>query len=483
MSALTTAEWLAFVWVALWVGALLTAPSVLLQRQGRPLSAVSWLFAMFALPPLALLAWWLFGRTYLSRRRLMRRHAARTFSLQLIAARGRLASPRDPGSALLNVVALPPVLRDWVFPPSGGNSAKLLIGGRVAYDAWERAILEASHHVHMLFYIWRDDSVGRRFRDLLVSRARAGVEVRVLYDDVGSLSLPRSFFRPLEAAGGRASSFMPVRLGMKRPLFHFRNHRKLVVADGIAGFVGGLNVGEEYLLWKDVAVEIRGPGVDQIQAVFADDWHFATGEDMKPAAYFGRWQNDAALDESQCAHDVSCATVASGPVEELNAMKEVLFLAVTCAKSRVWITTPYLIPDAALTTALRAAAYRGLDVRVMVPAQSDVLLVRHAARAFYPELLSAGIRIFEYDGMVHTKAVLFDEDMTLIGSANLDTRSFRLNFELSCFLEACTVNQGLSEQFARDLSRCREIDMGLLGLRSWGERVVDAAAHLLSPLL
>ena len=460
------------------------------------MSAVSWLFAMFALPPLALLAWWLFGRTYLSRRRLMRRHAARTFSLQLVAARGRLASPRDPGSALLNVVALPPVSRDWVFPPSGGNCAKLLIGARDAYDAWERAILEARHHVHMLFYIWRDDSMGRRFRDLLVSRAREGVEVRVLYDDVGSLSLPRSFFRPLDAAGGRASSFMPVRLGMKRPLFHFRNHRKLIVADGIAGFVGGLNIGEEYLLWKDVAVEIRGPGVDQIQAVFADDWHFATGEDMKPAAYFGRWQNAEAPAGLVCgrrpaggqtgaysARNVSCATVASGPVEELNAMKEALFLALTCAKSRVWITTPYLIPDGALTTALRAAAYRGLDVRVMVPAQSDVLLVRRAARAFYPELLSAGIRIFEYDGMVHTKAVVFDEDMTLIGSANLDTRSFRLNFELSCFLEARAINQGLSELFARDLSRCREIDMGLLGLRSWGERVVDAAAHLLSPLL
>ncbi len=485
----TLPEPLSVAWTASWLLALATVPNVLLQRRGRPTAALAWLFALFALPPVTLLAWWLLGRTHLQRRRKRRRRATETLARQLAEARHRAGCERPPLPDALLAVSLPEDVAEAVFPASGGNRVELLVDAERAYPAWEEAIAAAKHHVHALFYIWNDDATGRRLRDLLVERARAGVEVRLLVDDVGSPAARRGFFRPLTEAGGQVARFLPLRPWGSTPVINFRNHRKLLVVDGQVAFVGGINVGDEYYEWHDLAVALRGPAVDQVQEVFADDWFFQVGEELASEAYFGRWSHTGACcagassPDGAAAEAVGVATVASGPVQQLNAIREMLLLAVARTRQRLWITTPYLIPDPGTVAALRTAAYRGVDVRIMVPADSDVPLVRRAARAFYPALLGAGVRIFEYEGMTHAKAVVFDDELCLVGSANMDNRSFRLNFEASCFLASERLTDRLAARYEENLRRCREVHAEALERLPWGDQVLDAAAHLLSPLL
>jgi cardiolipin synthase len=458
--------------VGVTVLAILTAPSVLLQRQGRPTAALSWLLALFAVPYLAVPAWWLIGRTHLQIRKRRRHHASAAFSRGLASLRIRPRAEIAPGA--FPVVRLPPGVQRAVFPPSASNTTRLLVDGAAAFDAWERAIRGAREHVHLLFYIWQRDETGRRMLDALVDAAERGLEVRVLYDALGTPSGKRIFAK-LVRAGGRAEPFMPMKFENFGPSFNFRNHRKLVIADGRVAFTGGINVGDEYLDWHDLAVELRGPAVDQAQEVFADDWFFATGEDLADPKYFERYEEDG--------DGVSCAIVASGPTERINATRDMVFVAMVEAKERLWIMTPYLIPDPAMMLALRMACYRGVDVRLLVPGRSDVWLVRRASRAFYPELAESGVKIFEYPGMLHAKAMIVDDKLAMVGSANMDTRSFRLNFEIACFLASGEFNQELATVFARDVAKSREIRAEDLGRRALPSRVIDAAAHHHSPVL
>lgn len=462
-----------------WIAAAATVPSVLLQRQGRPNAALAWMFALFAMPPVTLLAWWLFGHSHLKRKRLRRRRALQEIDPLMRDQVGRLPEPESAADRLLAAVTLPAGLQEAIFPPSGGNAATLLLEPGRTYDVWEAAIRRAGHHIHLIYYIWQDDDTGRRFRDLLVERARRGVRVRLLYDGVGSARLPRSFFDPLRQVGGQAECFMPIHFMVRRPMINFRNHRKLLIVDGVVGFIGGINVGDEYLRWQDLGVKIEGPGVDQLQEIFHDDWYFVSRENLTDSGCFGRWVKHV----PSAAPDVSCATIASGPDQRFNAIREMLFLAVTQCRQRLWLMTPYLVPDSALVMALRSAAYRGVDVRIMVPAQSDVPLVQRASRAFYPDLVDAGVRVYEYHGMLHAKSLLFDDDLLLIGSANMDTRSFRLNFEASTFLASRRLNRELAAYFDQRLDQCLAVDVDVQRRRSGWERLVDSAAHLLSPLL
>lgn len=471
-------------WVLAWlptifgVLALLSVPSVLLQRQGRPQAALSWLFAMFAVPYLTVPAWWFAGRTHLKRRKARRQHATARFTGALAGTRTR---PPPKLSGVFPVLDLPAELRLAIYPPSAGNRTKLLVDGAAAYDAWERAIDEARDHVHLLFYIWNHDATGKRLVAALRAAVARGVEVRVLYDDVGT-SGGRRTFSELVRDGGQARAFMPLRFRFFGPEINFRNHRKLLVVDGRKAFLGGINVGDEYLGWHDVAVQVEGPAVDQAQEVFCDDWFFTTDENLAAPRYFGCWEQ-AAADPVEPGGDVDCAIVASGPGEVVNATRELVFMAITEARRRLWIMTPYLILDSALVLALRAARYRGADVRVVVPARSDIWLIRRASRAFYPDLVSAGIRVFEYPGMVHAKAMLIDEHLTMVGSANMDTRSFRLNFELTGFFASDRLNESLRVVCEADFAKSREVRREEISERASFTRMVDAAAHLLSPIL
>jgi len=474
--------WIALLGITAQILALISVPSVLLQRRRSPLSALSWILTLFLLPYVGLFLWWAIGRTHLRRKRRKRRSASSQFTRRMDALRDDLPEVPSPEWELLPIKRLPHDLLLWVFRPSSGNRVELLVDGPAVYPAMEQAIRQARHHVHLLFYTWSPDETGRRFRDLVAEKARQGVQVRLLYDAVGSATTPNRFMRPLSEAGGKVAVFHPTKFFRRLPHFNFRNHRKLVLVDGEVAFVGGLNIADCYAHdWHDLAVELRGPVFDQLQEVFLDDWFDATEENLVDPSYFGRWADPPSPPREDGA---DCAVVASGPHMEYNIYRDAFFLAITQARRRIWITTPYFIPDIALQTALRTAVYRGVDVKLLVPGRSDAPPVQWAGRSYFPSLLEAGVEIYEYQPeILHAKDVVFDDDVSVVGSANMDIRSFRLNFELSVFVRDTRLTGELAELFQRNLGRSRQIRLADVQQQSYAVQLAQSVANLLSPLL
>jgi cardiolipin synthase len=447
--------------------ALLTIPSVLLQRQGRPRAAMSWLLILFAVPAFGVALWWAFGRTTFDRKKRRRVEMARAFVERYGPPHTEIGTPFDG--------LLPPqALGDAIFT-SSGNHVELLFDGPSAFPAMEDAIRNAKRTVHVMFYIFRNDATGRRIRDLLAERARAGVEVRVLVDAWGTPRFTGSFSNPLREAGAKVAAFLPSHfMPLLAPRFNFANHRKMLVVDDSVAFIGGMNVGDEYALeWRDVMAKLKGPSVRALDHVFLDDWFFATGDD----------ESRAEVDDGLPRGDVACAVVASGP-DRQSFIHDAYFMLFTHAEERIWLVTPYFIPSDPIATALRTAAGHGVDVRVLVPLTSDIGVIKHAARSYYPELLAAGVRIYEYEGpMLHAKTFVVDQNISSVGSANVDARSFRLNFEISCFVEDRAKNLQIAEWYEDLLADSHEVTLAETESRSTGEKLLESAAHLLSPML
>ena len=462
-------------------GALLLAissiPSVLMQRRGRPTAALSWILALMSVPPLGIVLWWLFGRRHLERRKRRKRRAHAAIAQRLSTLRDELDEAPASEAAARPFLKLPPDLADSVFEPSSGNAVEML-DSHDAFAVMERDIRAAENHVHALFYIWKNDETGRQFCDALIAKAKEGKEVRVLCDAIGSPVMATRFSRPLRKAGVEVARFLPPQWFSKSPRVNFRNHRNILVVDGKIGVIGGFNIADEYRKsWRDMGIRIQGPAVDQLQEIFADDWYYATDNDLAAANYFGCWTPVK-------GPGASCATIASGPDAKQSAIHDAIFMAINQCHERLFIMTPYFIPTRALQAAMRAAIYRGVDVRILLPANSDVAVVRYAARSYYADLLDIGVRIYEYQPtMLHAKVTVFDHDLVLVGSANLDSRSFRLNFEASTFVADEALNEQISARFLGDLENSKEVMLDELLARPWHSKLVDATAQLLSPLL
>jgi cardiolipin synthase len=465
--------------------ALLTIPSVLIRRRGHPTAALAWLLALLAVPLAGVVLWWGIGRTHLVRKR--RRRVSAHLEITRGLADVRAGTGRQEMVELLPLHRVPVEEAVSVFPPVSGNRVEVLVDGAAVYEAIERAVIAARHHVHFLFYAWRADSTGRRLLEAVVGAARHGVQVRVLCDALGSWGLSRRFLAPLVDAGGRVAFFMPTRFLRRSLTLNFRNHRKLVVVDGRVGYTGGVNIGDEYTKnWRDLGVMLSGPVVAQLQEVFADDWFFATGENLAAADFFAAaGMRPPEGERSQPAWtEAVCAIVAGGPDTRFSTTHDSLFIAINRARRRILITTPYLVPGPAMLAALRTAAFRGVDVQLLVPRRSDVPFTYLAGRSYYPDLLSGGVRVFEYlKGTLHSKLWLFDDDLSVVGSANLDTRSFRMNFEISCWILARAVNERLAALFVEDRSASEEVTIESVQGAGRVQQLKEAVVNLLSPLL
>jgi cardiolipin synthase len=454
--------------------ALLTAPSILLGRRGRPLAALSWLFATIALPVVGPAAWWLIGRTGFARPKRRRSRRALEFA-QRRAATLNLEVDQN--------WRVPHAARQAIFRTQS-NCARVLAKGPAAFAAMEASLRSATTSIHALYYIWSDDETGNRWFDLLIERARAGVCVRILLDHIGSADCNPLKIDALRAAGGSVAFFMvPNFWSLGRPTFNFRNHRKILVIDHQVAYTGGMNVGDEYAgPWKDVHVEICGPAVEVLEDVLLDDWYFATQEYIEPATTGESEQNPARCEVNAVACD--CTVVASGPDDEQPWMHDAFFRAIVGATRRIWIATPYFIPSESIVTALRTARARGVDVRVMVPRKNDILAVQWASRAYYGGLVDSGVRIFEFEtAMNHAKVVVVDESVCTVGSANVDPRSFRLNFEVGVFFESQQLTHELANWFEEHLRSSHEITREQVKATPPQIAMLQALAHLFSPML
>ncbi len=386
-----------------------------------------------------------------------------------------------------------------LFPFTTGNTARLLIDGTSTFEAIFAAIDHAQSYLLVQFFIIRDDSLGRQLVDRLAAKARQGVKVRLIFDEVGCVRLPYKFFAALRQAGGQVHAFNTSRGWRNRFQINFRNHRKIVIADGTLAYVGGHNVGEEYRgksprfgPWRDTHVELRGPAVATVQWSFLEDWHWAAGEILDlplghlPAATDSPDNPESNIENQKSKiENPSCAALAipTGPADDI-AICTLMFLAViSAAKTRLWVTSPYFVPDETVYDALQLAALRGVDVRIMLPAKPDHVLVYLSSFSFLESAERVGVKFYRYQaGFLHQKVMLIDDDLAAVGTANLDNRSMRLNFELTVFFADRPFAAEVARMLEEDFQHCQRATPGDLGRRRLPFQIAVRIARLLSPI-
>lgn len=461
-------------WVAVAIAALdLLAVGRALVRGHGVASTFAWILGILAFPGVGAIA-------YLS---LANPGVRRTVSKKVAAS-----STRDVSADLTaeagddRVIRLAEELTG--LPATAGNRVELLVEDERAFASIEAEIRKAEQFIWAEYYIVRNDETGRRFLDLLAERARAGVHVRLLYDAVGSMRLDASRLRAIRDAGGLVASFLPVNPFRRRWAVHLRNHRKLIVVDGVHAFTGGMNVGDEYSgrsrlagdqHFRDSHLLIEGPAARYFADVFVDDWRFAVGDELTSPPVAAR--------PVAGGQSIVCP-LPSGPDQRWNASAHVFFAGIMSARETCFLKTPYFVPDEVTLTALVAAAKSGVDVRLLVPERCDVALVGAAARSYYAELLRGGVRIFEYlPSMLHAKSMVVDGAWGIVGSANVDMRSFRLNFEIGALVRDAAFAEDLERLFREELAESAEVTAEALRRDGLLRRVGQGMARLASPLL
>jgi cardiolipin synthase len=366
------------------------------------------------------------------------------------------------------------------LPFSGFNRTRLLVDGQEAFGAIFRGIDGAKDYVLVQFFIIKDDSLGRDLKDRLVRKAREGAQAYLLYDEIGCHKLPSSYLDELRGAGVRVSAFRTRKGRGNRFQINFRNHRKIVVVDGRLAFVGGLNVGDEYMgkspkfgRWRDTHLEVEGPAVMGVQATFVEDWHWATGNIPKL-----NWK--AKKSSSGGTHVLVLPT---GPADRLESCALFFSESINRAKKRVWIASPYFVPDLQIMTSLQLAALRGVDVRIMLPGKPDHLLIYLSSFSYIKQVEPVGVKFYRYEsGFLHQKVIVVDDEVAGIGTANLDNRSFRLNFEITMVSVDKDFAAEAAAMLEEDFTHCRQVHAGDYDDRPFWFKVAVQTSRLLAPI-
>lgn len=453
---------------------------ILMQRRA-PVATMGWLLSMGALPVVGLLVYYVIGPQRMKRQRIRRLRTRSKSHVREAARRNRDGQPTPPPQ-LRELAKL--VQQTSHFPISSAQSVSLLSGGAATFDQILEDVSNATHHVHLEYYIYEPDQTGTRLRDALIERAKAGVQVRMLVDALGSKKVNRKFIQPLLDTGGEFATFHPTQIGRRlRPVINFRTHRKILVVDGRIGFTGGVNITDEEdrrvhpRAYHDVHLRMEGSIVTWLQTTFLEDWAYAlekTDGDMPDNL-------DALLpDLIDGPHAMQLVT--SGPDTPSEPIHRAHLTAIQTASERVWLTTPYFVPTEPAIYALTSAALRGLDVRLLVPEKSDSAFVTAAARSYFDELMQAGVKVYEYSAsMLHSKTLLVDNNLAIVGTANFDNRSFRLNYEVCAIGYGPSLNAKLEDQFMADLTKSKLVDPRRT--QTFVRKLGDSAARLFSPLL
>ncbi len=474
-----------YIFLASYVAWVLLACASLLMSRRSPTATLAWIFAFVALPVVSVLYFMVFGPRRMQRRR--RRYGVARAMAATVSQYLRNTSCEKKPVLPVDARGLAVVgARLNQGEPTLATAVRLLDDGDQKMEALAAAVLEAKHHIHLEYYIWEPDKVGSQFRDALAQAAARGVEVRVLYDAIGSPRVDAAFWKALREAGGEVMAFNAMRFSIASLNFaNFRTHRKIAVIDGLIGFLGGINLhdpesatrsGKE--AWRDQHARIDGEPVRKLQRLFLENWTYSGGAfRLSPGtvpAYFPSARGGHGKAPVQI--------IASGPDDEMAPLHAFFLAAIATSRTRLWIETPYLIPDEPLESALRIAALRGVDVQVIVPRVGDSKIVTMASRTYCESLGKAGISIFEYGPpMLHAKTMVIDDTVAIVGTANLDNRSFRLNFEVAAAFYGKPVIDRLAARFEEDRALCRPFSVKRRGPRT--TQLLESIARLTSPVL
>jgi cardiolipin synthase len=371
-------------------------------------------------------------------------------------------------------------------PLSGNNQVKLLLNGENKFPEVLQALRDAKHHIHIEYYIFENDNIGNQIKDILIQKAAEGVKVRFIYDDFGSRSIRKTLVPQLIAAGIEAYPFYKIFFVALSNRTNYRDHRKIIVVDGCTGFVGGINVSDRYingsgkrkqLYWRDTHVRIDGPGVYYLQYLFICDWNFCAEQNLEI-------EDDFFCHKKSKTGDAVLQIAASGPDSDTPTIMFSLITAIGMAEDEILITSPYFIPGESMLDALNVAALSGVKIKLLVPGKSDSFVVNAAARSYYGELIDSGVEIYLYQkGFVHAKTMVADGQLAIVGTANMDHRSFELNFEVNCLIYDTAVATQLRNAFYDDLQDAVRINATTWKKRTLFKQLPEKLVRLLSPLL
>jgi cardiolipin synthase len=462
------------------VGAISSIQAIMSTR--TPQGAIAWAISLNTAPYVAVPAYWVFGRSkfdgydLLRQRELLEKSETQKDIIKVLRDEGMLvegSTPRERNmQRLAESLAMMPITRF--------NDADLLIDGEATFDAIFESIARAENYVLVQFYIMRSDELGNRLKDALIARARDGVRAYVMYDGLGGRSLGDEYVKELADAGVEVAAFRTTEEWGDKTRLNFRNHRKIVVVDGKEAFVGGFNVGDEYMgkhptltPWRDTHVAVRGPAALEAQVSFVEDWSWASGEipDLN-------WRPERAPEGNMLA-----ICLPTGPADRVETATLMTLSLINSAEKRIWIASPYFVPDATLMSALQLAALRGVDVRVLMPQQNDDWLVDLTSYSYLEEAERTGIKMFRYQpGLMHQKVMLIDDNTSAIGTANFDNRSMRLNFEVTMILHDESFAGEVERMLEADLARCEPAPATDYTDRSAPYRFFVRTARLLAPV-
>lgn len=463
----------------LYVGQSIT---IILLEFKDPSKALGWVFISLCLPLIGFGMYYFLAQDYTARRRMRKRWYMNRKMRQL----DKISFVEDITQLNNRQMQDNPTMFHLLAhmsdcPITSGNRSQVLTNGRETFDAIFSAIQGAVHHIHIEFYILRDDAIGTELLKLLMEKASQGVAIRVITDGVGSLELSTRYIQKMKDAGIQYFSFLPLWFSFFRRRLNYRNHRKIVIVDGKVGFIGGLNIGDEYVgrndktgFWRDTHLQLEGDAVYELQTIFLHDWAFASGE---------RLDNPIMYPEHACDGHEQVKIVPSGPDSKRDFIQEMYFGAICHAKERVWIATPYFVPDQGIQLALKTAALSGIDVRIIIPERSDSIIVDWASRAYLEPLLLAGVKFYAYQqGFIHAKTFVMDKALAGVGSANLDMRSFFSNFELNAVLFDEQAIERVERDFIMDYADSTMFVYEQFRNRSRKQKMLESLSRLLSPL-
>ncbi|MDD3488959.1 MAG: cardiolipin synthase [Paludibacter sp.] len=470
---------LTIIFIVLYVYTLTTTISVLLLENRNPVKSLSWVLVLLFLPGLGLFLYLIFGQNFRKRKTISKK------SLRFATNRPHVSFDIDRLNSNLmdnnqvNLIRLLYTNSDAKAYPD--NKIDILSDGKTTFDAMFNAIQNAKSHIHIEFFIFGNDKISNQLRELLIEKASSGVRVRMIYDYWGSFFLSRWYLQTLREAGVYLRPFLPLRLRFGRSKINYRNHRKILIVDGEVGFTGGLNVADRYIfgnalgMWRDTFVRFEGSVVHGLQQLFLMDWYFVERKLITDPKYYPIPQKF----DSNLAQ-----IVISGPDTQWESIMQGISSAIMSATRYVYIHTPYFIPNDVVENCIQMSAMSGVDVRIMIPARSDSRLSDACTFSYMGRLLEAGVKVYRYtEGFLHSKAIVIDDFISIVGSANLDERSFNQNFEANAFIyEEKTANR-LKELFFRDMQNCEELTIEAWTNRRRRQKLKESFARLFSPLM
>lgn len=470
---------LTIIFIVLYVYTLTTTISVLLLENRNPVKSLSWVLVLLFLPGLGLFLYLIFGQNFRKQKTISKK------SLRFAANRPHVSFDIDRlntnfmDNNQLNLIRLLYTNSDAKAYPN--NKIDILSDGKTTFDAMFNAIQNAKSHIHIEFFIFGNDKISNQLRELLIEKASSGVRVRMIYDYWGSFFLSRWYLQTLREAGVYLRPFLPLRLRFGRSKINYRNHRKILIVDGEVGFTGGLNVADRYIfgnalgMWRDTFVRFEGSVVHGLQQLFLMDWYFVERKLITDPKYYPIPKKF----DSNLAQ-----IVISGPDTQWESIMQGISSAIMSATRYVYIHTPYFIPNDVVENCIQMSAMSGVDVRIMIPARSDSRLSDACTFSYMGRLLEAGVKVYRYtEGFLHSKAIVIDDFISIVGSANLDERSFNQNFEANAFIyEEKTANR-LKELFFRDMQNCEELTIEAWTNRRRRQKLKESFARLFSPLM